>query len=178
MSKLLYVLDIVSILKNRDIILLTKVCIVKTVVFPVVMYRCESWSIKKSGAPQNWCFQTVVLEKTLESPLDYKEIKLVNPKENKSWIFIGRTDAEAEAPILWPPEMKNWLNGKDPDARKDWRQVEKGTIEDEMVGCHHQLDGHEFEQAPGVGDGQGSLMFCSPQDCKELDMTEWLKWSE
>ena len=103
----------------------------------------ESWTLKK------WCFWTMVLEKTLESPLD-KEIKAINPKGNSSWIFIGRTDAEAEAPILWPPEAKNWLSGKDPDAGKDWRQEEKGMTEDEMVGLYHRLDGHEFEQAPGV----------------------------
>ena len=115
----------------------------------------------------NWCFWTVVLEKTLESPLDYKEIKPVHPKGNQSWILIGRTDAEAEAPILWPPDVKNWLIGKDPDAGKDWRQEEKGTTEDEMVGWYHWLSGHEFEQVPGVGDGWGSLECCSPWDCKE-----------
>ena len=98
-------------------------------------------------------------------------------KGNQSWIFIGSTDAKAEAPILLPPDSKNWLTGKDPDAGKDWRQEEKGTTEDEMVGWHHQLDGHEFEQAPGVGDGQGSLACCSPWGRKESDMTEWLNWS-
>ena len=108
---------------------------------------------KESWAPKNWCFWTVVLEKTLESPLDCKEIKPVYPKGNRSWIFIGRIDAEAEAPILWPPDVKNGLIGKDPDAGKDWRQEEKEMTEDEMVGCHHWLDGHEFESAPGVGDG-------------------------
>ena len=116
----------------------------------------ESWALK------NWCFWTVVLEKTLESPLDCKEIKLVNSKGNQSGIFIGRMDAETEAPILWPPDAKNWLIRKDPDAGKDWRQEMKGTTEDEMVGWHHQLNGHEFEQAPEVGDGQGSLVCCSP----------------
>ena len=119
----------------------------------------------------------MVLENTLESPLDSK-IKPVNPKGNQSWIFIGRTDAENEAPILWPPDAKNWLTGKDPDAGKDWRQEEKGTTEDEMVGWHHWLDGHESEQALGVGDGQGSLACYSPWGCKELDMTEWLNWTE
>ena len=108
----------------------------------------------------NWCFWTVVLEKALESPLDYKEIKLVTPKGNQSWIFIERTDTEAS--ILWPPDAKNWLIGKDPDAGEDWRQEEKETIEDEIVGWHHQLDGHEFEQAPGVSDRQGSLVCCRP----------------
>ena len=108
----------------------------------------------------NWCFWTVVLEKTRESPLDCKEIKPVNPKGNHSWIFIGRTDAEAETLVLWPPDRKNWLIGKDPDAGKDWRREEKGTTENEMVGWHHQPDGHEFEQALGVGDGQGGLECC------------------
>ena len=98
-----------------------------------------------------------MLEKTLESPMDCKETQLVHAKGNHSWIFIGRTDAEAETPILWPPDVKNWLTGKDPDAGKDWRQEEKGTTEDETIGWHHQLNRHEFEQAPGVGDGQGSL---------------------
>ena len=100
---------------------------------------------KESWAPKNWCFWTMVLEKTLESPLDCKEIQLVHPKGNQSWIFLGRTDAEAETPILWPSDAKNWLIWKDPDAGKDWRREEKGTTEDEMVGWHHQLNGHEFE---------------------------------
>ena len=113
---------------------------------------------EESWAPKNWCFWTVVLEKTLESPLDCKKIKPVNHKGNQSWMFIARTDAEA--PRLWPPDVNNWLIWKDPDAGKDWRR-EKGTTEDEMFGWHHQLDGHEFEQAPGVGDGQGSLVCCS-----------------
>ena len=133
---------------------------------------------KEGWAPKNWYFWAVLLEKTLESPLDCKEIKSVNPKGNQSWIFIGRTDTEAEAPILWPPDAKNWLLGKDPDAEKDWRQEEKGTTEDEMVGWHHQLDGHEFEQAPGVGDGQESLMWYSSWGRQELDMTEWLNRTE
>ena len=112
----------------------------------------------------------------LDSILECKEIKLANPKENQSWIFIGRTDAEAETPILWPPDVKNWLIGKDSDARKDWRQEEKGTTEDEMVGWHHWLHGHEFEQALGDGEGQGSLGHCSPWGHKESDMTERLNW--
>ena len=112
----------------------------------------ESWELK------NWCFWTVVLDKTLESPLECKEIQPVNPKGNQSWIFIRRTDAEAETPILWPPDAKNRLIGKDPDAGKDWRQEEKGSTEDEMVGWHHQHVGHEFEWALGVGDGQGGLV--------------------
>ena len=111
---------------------------------------------------QNWCFWTVVLEKTLECPLDCKEIKSVNPKRNQSWTFIGKTNAEAETPVLWSPNGKNWLTRKDPEAGKDWRQEEKGTTEDEMVGWHHQLNGDEFEEAPGFGDGQGSLTWCDP----------------
>ena len=128
----------------------------------------RSWALK------NWCFWTVVLEKILESPLCSKENKPVYPKGNQSWIFIGRTDAEAETPILWLPDANNWLIGKDPNAGKDWREGEKGMTEDEMVGWHQWLNGHEFEQAPRVGDGQGSLACCSPWDCKESDTTEQL----
>ena len=128
---------------------------------------------KESCALENWCFWTVVLEKTLESPLDCKEIQPVHPRWDQSWICIGKTDAEAET-----PDMKSWLIWKDPDAGKDWRQKEKGLTEVEMVGWHHQLDGHEFEQALGVGDGQGSLVCCSPWDHKESDMTEGLNWTE
>ena len=119
----------------------------------------------------------MVLEKTLESPLDCKEIQPVHPKGNQSWIFIGRTDVEDETPILWPSDVKNWLIWKDPDAGKDWRQEENGMSEDEMVGWHHWLNRHEFEQALGVGDGQGSLVCCSPWGHKESDMTEQLNWS-
>ena len=118
----------------------------------------------------------MVLEKTLESPLDCKEIQPVHAKGDQSWIFIGRTDAEAEAPILWPPDAKNWLIWKDPDAGQDWGQEEKGMTEDEMVGWHYWLDGHEFERAPGVGEGQGSLACCSLWGRKESDTTEWLNW--
>ena len=132
---------------------------------------------KESWEPKNWGFWTVVLEKTLESSSDYKEIKPVNPKGNQPWIFIRRTDAEADAPILRPRDMKNWLIEKDPDAGKDWRQEEKRMTEDEIIGWHHQLYGHEFEQSPGVADGQGSLACCSPWGCKEPDMTE-LNWTE
>ena len=107
-----------------------------------------------------------------------KEIKPVNPKENQPWIFIGRTDTEAETRTLWPPDVKNWLIGKDPDAGKDWRQAEKGTTEDEIVGWYHQLDGYEFEQSLGVGDGQGGQECCSPWGCKELDTTELLNWTD
>ena len=115
-----------------------------TMVFPVVMYGMWELDCEESWAPKNWCFWTVVLEKTLESPLDCKEIQLVHPKGDQSWVFIGRTDVEAEAPILWPPDAKSWLIWKDPDAGKDWRQEGKGTTEDEMAGWHHWLKGHEF----------------------------------
>ena len=159
-----------SILKSRDITLPTKVHLVKAMVFPVVMYGCENWTIKKAesrriDAFKLWCW------KRLESPLDCKEIRPVNPKGNQSWIFTGRTDAEAEAPILWPPDAKNWLIGKDPDAGKEWRQEERGATEDEMVGWHHQLNGHECEQTPGDSEGQGSLACCSPCGPQESDKT-------
>ena len=125
--------------------------------------------------PKNWCFWTVVLEKTLESPLDNKEIQPVNPKRNQSWIFTGRTDAEA--PILWPPHAKSWLIGKDPDSGKDWRQ-EKGTTKDKMVGWYHLLNGHEFEQALGFGDRQGSLACCSPWGRVAKSRTWLSDWTE
>ena len=125
----------------------------------------EGWALK------NWSFQTVMLEKTLESPLGSKEIQPVNPEGNQQWVFIGRTDAKAEAPILWPPDVKSQLTGKDPNAGKDWGQ-EKGTTEDDMVGWHHRLSGHESEQTPGDSDGQGSLACCSSLGCKQSDMTE------
>ena len=120
----------------------------------------------------------MVLEKTLESPLDCKEIQPVHPKGDESWVFIGRTDDKAETLILWPPHVKSWLVGKDPDAGRDWGQEEKGTTEDEMAGWHHWLDGPEFEWTPGVGDGQGGLACCDSWSCKESDMTEWLNWSD
>ena len=133
-----------SILKSRDITLPTKVHLVKAMGFPSSLVWMWELDYKESWAPKNWCFWTVVLEKTLESHLNCKEIKPVHPKGDQSWIFIGGTDAKAETPILWPPVTKNWLTGKDPDAGKDWRQ-EKGSTEDEMVGWHHWLNEHEFE---------------------------------
>ena len=132
----------------------------------------ESWVLK------NWCFWTVVLEKTVESPLDCKEIQSVHPKGNQSWVFIGRTEVEAATPILWPPEAKSWLIWKDPDAGKDWGQEERGMTEDEMVGWYHQLNGHEFGWTLGVGDGQGGLACCSSWGCKESDTAKWLNWTE
>ena len=143
--------NLYSILKSRDLTLLTKICLVKATVFPVVMYGCESWTVKKAERWRIDAFENCGVEKNLESPLDCKEIQPVNPKGNLSWIFFGRTDAEAETAILWPPDAKKWFFGKDPDAGKEWRQEEKGTTEDEMVGWHHRLHEHEFEQAPGVG---------------------------
>ena len=141
-------------------------------VFPVVRYGCESW------APKNWCFWTVVLEKTLESPLDCKEIQPVHPKGDQSWVFIGRPDVEAETPILRPPFVKSWLIGKDPDAGRDWGQEKKGMTEDEMAGWHHWLNAHEFGWTLGVGDGQGGLAFCNSWGHKESDTTEQLNWTE
>ena len=126
---------------------------------------------EESWAPKNWCFWTVVLEKTLESPLDCREIQPVHPKGDQSWVFIGRTDVEAETPIIWPPNAKSWLIGKDRDAGKDWGQEEKGTTEDEMVGWHYQLNGHELGQTQGDNEWQEGLMGCSPWVCKESDMT-------
>ena len=131
---------------------------------------------KESWALRNWCFWTVVLEKTLESPLDCKEIQPVHHKGNQSWVFIGRTDAEAETPILWPPDVKSWLIWKDPDADKDWRQEEKGMTEDEMVGWHHWFEWHEFEWAPGVDEEQGSLVCCSPWGRKNpTELSNWIE---
>ena len=139
----------------------------------------EAWALK------NWCFWTVVLEKTLESPLNYKEIQPVHPKGNQLWIFIGRTDAEAEASVLWPPDGKSRLTGKDPDAGKDWRWEERWVAEDETIGWHHWLNRHEFEQTPGDSEGWGGLACCSPWGHKESNTTErlnrlyeiWYKWS-
>ena len=129
---------------------------------------------KQGWAPKNWCFQTVVLEKILESPSDCKEIKSVNRKGNQPWIFTGRTNADAEVLILWPLDVKSRLIRKDPDAGKSWRQENKGATENEMVGWHHWHNGHEFEQTPRDSEGQGSLVCCSPRGCKESDMAEWL----
>ena len=132
----------------------------------------ESWVLK------NWCFWTVLLEKTLESPLDCKEIQPVHSKGDQPWVFFGRDDAKAETLVLCPPHAKSWLVEKDPDAGRDWGQEERGTTEDEMAGWHHWLDGHESEWTPGVGDGQGGLACCDSWDRKELDMTERLNWTE
>ena len=166
-----------SILKSRDITLPTKVHLVKAMFSSghVWMWKLDC---EESWAPKNWYFWTVVLENTLESPLDCKEIQSVHSKRDQSWVFFGRNDAEAETPILWPLHAKSWLIGKDSDAGRNWRQEEKGTTEDEMAGWHHWLNGHEFEWTPGVGDGQGGLACCNSWGHKELDMTEWLNWTE
>ena len=152
--------------------MLPKVCILKAMVFPVTMFGCESWAIKA----EHWRIDTFKLWcwRTLESTLDNKEIKPINPKVDQSSIFIGRTDAEAEASILWSPDEENWLIGKDPDAGKDWRQKEKGATEDEMAGWHHWLNGHEFEWTLGDSERHGSLACCSPWDHNKLDATEQL----
>ena len=133
---------------------------------------------EESWAPKNWCFWTVVLAKTLESPLDCKEVQPVHSEGDQPWDFFGRNDAKAETPVLWPPHVKSWLIGKDSDAGRDWGQGQKGTTEDEMGGWHHCLDGRESEWTPGVGDGQGGLACCDSWGCKESDMTARLNWTE
>ena len=168
--------DKLSVLKSKDITLLTKVHTVKAMVFPVLMYGCESWTIKNTecwriDAFELWYWRLLRVPWTARRS-NQSILKEISPK----YIFIGRTDVEAETPILWPPHPKNWLTGKDPEAGKDWGQEEKGMTQDEMVGWHHQLDGHEFEQAPGSGDGQGSLACCGPWGRKESDTTELLNW--
>ena len=165
-----------SILKSRDITLPTKVHLVKAMVFPVVIYVCESWTIRKAehwriDAFELWCWRRLWQSLGLQG---YQTSQL---KGNQSWVFIGRSDAEAETLILWPPDAKNWLLGKGPDAGKNWRQ-EKGATEDEMVAWHHWLDGHGFGWTLGVGDGQGGLACCGSWGCKESDMTERLNWTE
>ena len=163
-----------SILTRRNITLPTNVCLVKDMVFPIVMYRCESWTIKKCecwriDAFKLWCWRWL-----LRVTLDCKEIKPVNTKGNQHWIFIGRKNCEAKAPIAWPPDMKSWLTGKDPDAGNDWRHMENGTTEDKMVGWHHRFSGHEFEQTPGESEGQRSLACCRVA----LSWTQLSNWKQ
>ena len=165
-----------SILKSKDSTLPTKVHLVKAKVFPIVMCGCETWSVKKAehwriGAFELWCWRR--LFRVPCTALYCKEIQPAHPKGDQSWVFIGRTDAKAETPILWPPHAKIWLIEKDPDAGKDWGQEEKGMTEDEMVGWHHWLDGHGSGWTLGVGDEQGGLVCCGSWGCKESDMTEW-----
>ena len=164
-----------SIFRSRDITLPTKVRLVKAMIFPVVMYGCESWTVKKAER-QRIDVWTVVLEKTLESPLDCKDIQPVYSEGDQPWDFFGKNDAKAEVPVLWPPHVKSWLTRKDFHAGRDWRQEEKGMTEDEMAGWHHWLDGRESEWTPGVGDGQGGLACCDSGDHKESATTEQLNW--
>ena len=170
-----YYLD--SIFKSRDITLLTKVHLVKAMVFPVVMLWMWELDCEESWALKNWCFWTVVLEQTLESPLDCKEIQPVHSEGDQPWVFFGWNDAKAETPVLWPSHVKSWLIGKDSDAGRDWGQEEKGTTEDEMAGWHHWLDGREFEWTSGDGDGQGHLAWCDSWGCRvRHDWATELNW--
>ena len=165
-------------LDSRDITLPTKVHLVKAMVFPVVTYGCQCWTIKKAEYQRIDAFELWCWRRTLESPLDCKEIQWVHPKGDQSWVFIGRTDVEPETPILWSPDVKSWLILTCPDAGKDWGQKEKGTTETEMVGWHHRLNGQGFEQALGVGDGQGGLTCCSPWGRRVCqDWATELSWS-
>ena len=164
-----------SIFRSRDIILLTKVHKSKLWIFPVVMYGCESWTVKKAEHQRIDAFELWCWRRLLESPLDSKEIQPVHPNGNQSWIYTERTDAKTEAPILWPPDANNWLIRKDPDTEKDCRQEEKRTKEDEMVGWHHQLDEMSLSRLWELV--MDSLACYSPWGRKESDTTEWLNWS-
>ena len=165
-------------IKKTETLLCQQRSIVKAMVFPVAMYRCESWTIKK-WVPKNWCFWTWGWRRLLRVPWTARRSNQSILKEiNQSWVFSGRTDAEAEMPIFWPPDAKNSFIGKDPYAGKDWRLEETGTTEDEVVGWHHRLNGHGFGWTPWVCDGQGGLACCSPWGHKESDMTEQLNWTE
>ena len=167
-----------SVFKSRDITLPTKVCLVKAMVFPVVMYGCESWTVKKAerqriDAFELWCWRRLLRVPWTARRSNQSILKKISPG-----CIIQRTDAEAEIPILWPPDVKSWLIWKAPDAGKDWEQEEKGMIEDEMVGWHHRHNGHEFKWTPGIGDGQGGLACCGSWGHKGSDMTEGLNWTE
>ena len=165
------------ILKSRDITLSTKVHLVKAMVFPSGHVWMWELNCEESWAPKNWCFWTVVLEKTLESLMDCKEIQPVHSKGDQPWVFFGRTDAKVETPVLWPPHVKSWLIGKD-WCWEGLGQEKKGMTEDEIAGWHHRLDGHETEWTPGVRAGQGGLACCDAWGHKESDMTEWLNWTD
>ena len=167
-----------SVLKIKDISLPVKVCIVTAMAFPVVTYGCECWTIKKAEHWRIDAFELRCWRRLLKSSLDNKEIKPIILKGNQPWIFTGRTDADAEASILWPPDEKSWLIKKDPDSWKDWRQEEKGTTKDEKAGWHHWLDGHESEWTPEIGNGQGGLACCYSWGCKESETTEPLNWTD
>ena len=156
----------------------TKVCLVKAMVFPVVMYACESWTVKKAECWRIDAFELWCWRRLLRVPWTARRSNQAHSKGNQSWVFIGRTDAKAETPILWPPYAKSWLIGKDSDAGRDWGQEENGMTEDDMAGWHHRLDGCEFEWTSGVGDGQGGLACCNSWGRKESDTTEWLNWTE
>ena len=164
-----------SIFKSRDITLPTKVCLVKAMVFPVVMYGCESWTMKKAERQRIDAFELWCWRKTLENPLDCKEIQPVHSEGDQPWDFFRRNDAEAETPVLWPPHAKSWLIGKDSDAGRDWGQEEKGMTEDEMAGWHRWLDARESEWTLGVADGQGGLACCDSWSHRKSDTTE-LNW--
>ena len=167
-----------SILKSRDITLSTKVHLVKAMVFPVVMYGCESWTIKKAECQRIDAFELWCWKRLLRVPWTASRSNPVHPKGDQSWVFLDRTDFEAETPIHWPPDVKSWLIWKDPDAGKYWRQEEKGTTVDEMVGWHHWLDEHGFGWTPGVDDGQGVLVCWGSWSRKESDTTEQMNWTE
>ena len=168
-----------SILKSRDITLPTKVRLVKAMVFPVVMYRCESWTVKKAECQRIDAFELWCWRRLLRVPWTARRSnQSIHSKGNQSWVFFGRIDAKAETPVLWPPDAKSWLIRRDPEAGKDWGQQEKGTTEDEMVGWHHWLNGHGFGWTLGVGDGQGGLACCGSWGHKESDKTEQLNWTE
>ena len=170
--------NIENILKSRDITLPTKIHLVKAIFFPVVMYGCESWTVKKAEHRRIDAFELWCWRRLLRVPWTARRSNQSILKGDQSWVFTGRTDAEAETPVLWPPHVKSWLIGKDSDAGRDWGQVEKGTPEDEMAGWHHQLDGREFEWTPGDGDGQGGLARHDSWGHKDSDRTEQLNWTE
>ena len=168
-----------SILKSRDITLPTEVRLVKAMVFPVVMYGCGSWTVKKAECRRIDAFELWCCRRLLRVPWTAKEVQPVHPKGDQSWVFIGRTDVEAETSVLWPPHVKSWLIGEDPDAGRDWGQEEKGTTEDEMAGWHHWLDGHESEWTPGVDDGQGGEAWCAVIHGVAKSRTQlsyWINW--
>ena len=163
-------------MKDKVIALPTKVRLVKAIVFPVVMYGCENWTVKKAEHQRIDTFELLCLRRLWRVPWTARRSN--HSKGDQFWVFIGRTDAKAETPILWPPHVKSWLIGKDCDAGRDWGQEEKGSTEDEMAGWHHQLNVHEFAWTLGVGDGQRGLACCNSWGHKESETTERLNWSD